>query len=161
MSRPDEAIARVVRVQERLRPGLGWLTIRDDDLRAIRDYVGELEEYQARWEAAQRALDNVAREGSEVVRISAMRQVLRRDPDTEEPKSALVVDYSCSCGRCTSRTEERYRLPFGCHTCGTTWIGEMRRGDRPPLLAECPGCGGSSTYHKAELVQPPAAEQAR
>lgn len=69
---------------------------------------------------------------------------------------ALVVDYTCGCGRCTTRTEKRYRLPFGCYTCGTTWIGEMRFGDEPPrVCADCPGCGGARTYHKPELVPLP------
>lgn len=69
-----------------------------------------------------------------------------------------MKDYACYCERCTRRTEEMYRLPFHCGNCGADWIGQMRKGDKPPLLPECPTCGvgsWSTTRGKAyEVVQP-------
>lgn len=48
-----------------------------EDNTRLGEIIEDLGEYKARWVAAQRALDQVAREGSEVIRISAVRQVLR------------------------------------------------------------------------------------
>lgn len=71
------------------------------------------------------------------------------------PQAELqVIDYTCSCWRCTDRTESRYRLQYGCNSCGTTWLGEIRWGDNPPVSAECPGCGTKHmTYYKPNLIK--------
>ena len=51
-----------------------------------------------------------------------------------------VVDTSCDCERCTSRTAEMYELPGRCRNCGTRFEVRSRKGDRPPLSVECPSC---------------------
>lgn len=84
------------------------------------------------------------------VPLGVYEQIIAPQPPQAELQ---VIDYTCSCDRCTSRTNQRYRLPFGCHTCGTEWIGEMRFGDQPTSHADCPGCGGAHTYHKPDLIK--------
>lgn len=51
-----------------------------------------------------------------------------------------IIDASCDCDRCTSRTTEMYDLPGRCLTCGTRFTVRSRKGDKPPLYVKCPSC---------------------
>lgn len=52
-----------------------------------------------------------------------------------------IVDASCDCGRCTSRTKEMYDLDGRCLNCGQPFTVRSRRGDRAPVSVTCPACG--------------------
>ena len=52
----------------------------------------------------------------------------------------LVVDASCDCDRCTSRTDAKYDLDGRCSNCGALFIVRSRKGDKSPLYVECPAC---------------------
>lgn len=51
-----------------------------------------------------------------------------------------VVDATCSCDRCTSRTSATYDLSGRCSNCGATFTVRSRKGDKAPLSVECPNC---------------------
>ena len=51
-----------------------------------------------------------------------------------------VVDTSCDCERCTSRTGAMYDLPGRCLNCGQPFTVRSRKGDKPPLYITCPNC---------------------
>jgi len=51
-----------------------------------------------------------------------------------------IIDTSCSCERCTSRTTAMYDLPGRCLNCGARFVVRSRKGDKPPLGIECPAC---------------------
>jgi hypothetical protein len=63
-------------------------------------------------------------------------------PSRNPPMTDLVViDASCHCLPCTSRTAATYDLPGRCLNCGARFIVRSRKGDTPPLGVECPACG--------------------
>lgn len=51
-----------------------------------------------------------------------------------------VIDTSCHCIKCISRTTEMYDLPGRCLNCGTLFTVRSRKGDKPPLSITCPNC---------------------
>jgi hypothetical protein len=54
--------------------------------------------------------------------------------------AAPVIDASCDCDKCVSRTRDTYDLPGHCSNCGTDFVVRNRKGDQPPLAIECPHC---------------------
>jgi hypothetical protein len=51
-----------------------------------------------------------------------------------------VLDASCYCAKCTTRTSEMYDLRGACTNCGQTFTVRARKGDKAPLSVECPAC---------------------
>lgn len=60
-------------------------------------------------------------------------------PAMTTPREPEVVDSSCDCSRCTSRTTEMYDLPGRCLNCGARFMVRSRKGDKAPLVM-CPNC---------------------
>ena len=56
------------------------------------------------------------------------------------PTPLPVIDASCSCRRCVSRTADKYDLRGRCLNCGAKFVVRSRKGDRSPLSVECPSC---------------------
>lgn len=56
-------------------------------------------------------------------------------------EATKTVDAQCHCERCISRTTTTYTLHATCVNCAERMTVRIRRGDRRPLLVECPTCG--------------------
>lgn len=63
----------------------------------------------------------------------------------------VVVDKKCNCDRCQNRTTETYRLRATCLNCFFRFVVEQRKGDRNPLVLECPSCEVSGTMSWSPL----------
>lgn len=51
-----------------------------------------------------------------------------------------IVDATCDCEACISRTTETYDVGGWCLNCGHAFTVRCRKGDRRPLSVECPFC---------------------
>lgn len=58
------------------------------------------------------------------------------------------IDCRCMCEKCESRTRETYRMSVWC-TCGWEGTALLRKGDKPPILKDCPNCGCPSLIFRA------------
>lgn len=55
--------------------------------------------------------------------------------------AAQVIDATCDCERCVSRTTATYDMMGRCVNCGAEFVVRNRKGDKTPLSVECPACG--------------------
>lgn len=51
-----------------------------------------------------------------------------------------IIDRSCDCHECVSRTDQFYFLSVRCMNCGERHIAKIRKGDRPGHFLACPAC---------------------
>lgn len=51
-----------------------------------------------------------------------------------------VIDASCDCDKCVSRTTHKYEVRGKCHNCGARFIVRCRKGDKTPPSVDCPNC---------------------
>jgi ssDNA-binding Zn-finger/Zn-ribbon topoisomerase 1 len=51
-----------------------------------------------------------------------------------------ILDESCDCEACVSRTKEMYDLAGQCPNCNARFIVRNRKGDHAPLGVDCPAC---------------------
>lgn len=69
-----------------------------------------------------------------------------------------IVNLTCGCDNCTTRTREMYYLNARCGNCDTTFLLKCRKGDRPGYSIRCPSCQVEGAWSTGKLADRPSPE---